>query len=71
MHGVEIAALQETNWFGNAEEKDGVVPAAGRPTPQVGHSRKRGEGATIALLGSAVTLWKADGEQGRDGAQGL
>ena len=64
-YGVKIAALQETKWFGNAvfRVKDSVVLAAGRPAPQKDESRQRGEGVAIVLLGSAVSLWKDDGEQ--------
>ena len=64
-YGVTIAALQETKWFGNAvyRVKDSGVLAAGRPAPQKGEVRRRGEGVAIVLLVSAVSLWKADGEQ--------
>ena len=64
-YGVKIAALQETKWFGGAvyKVKDSVVLAAGRPVPQKDEQRQRREGVAIVLLGSAVSLWRADGEQ--------
>ena len=64
-YGVKIAALQETKWFGNTvyRARDCVVLASGPPAPQKDESRQRGEGVAILLLGSAVGLWKADGEQ--------
>ena len=64
-YGIKVAALQETQWFGNAEYHVGrsVVLSAGRSTPGTGQPRQRGEGVAIVLTGEAVTAWKAGGEQ--------
>ena len=64
-YGVKVAALQETKWFGNAVYRVGdcTVLAAGQPSPKPDMPTQRGEGVAIALLGCAVNLWKADGEQ--------
>ena len=43
--------------------REGIVLAAGRPTPPAGELRQRGEGAAIALSGPAMKAWKAGGEQ--------
>ena len=61
---VVAAGLQETKWFGNAMYKVGesVVLTAGRPTPQAGQPRQRGEGVAIILSGPAVAAWKRGGE---------
>ena len=58
------AGLQETKWFGNAVYKVGesIVLTAGRPTPQAGQPRQRGEGVAIILSGLAVAAWKRGGE---------
>ena len=57
---VDIAALQETKWFGEDVYRVGesVVLAAGRPVPGPGVVRQRGEGVAIVLSGLAVGAWK-------------
>ena len=57
--------ITELEWFGGAayKVKDSVVLATGRPVPQKGEPRQRGEGVAIVLLSSAVSLRRADGEQ--------
>lgn len=62
---VPVAALQETKWFGKAVYCVGrsIVIAAGRPTPQAGQSKQRGEGVAIVLNGPAIDTWKKGGEQ--------
>ena len=57
---VDIAALQETKWFGEDVYRVGesVVLAAGRPVPGAGVVRQRGEGVAIVLSGLAVGAWK-------------
>ena len=64
-HGIKVAALQETKWFGNAEYHVGrsVVLSASRPTPGTGQPTQRGESVAIVLTEEAVTAWKAGGEQ--------
>ena len=59
----DIAALQETKWFGEGVYRVGgsVVLAAGRPVPRAGAVRQRGEGIAIVLSGLAVGAWKAGG----------
>lgn len=48
---MEIAAVQETKWFGNAVYKvrDSMVLAEGRPVPGSEQSKQRGEGVAIVL----------------------
>ena len=62
---IKIAALHETKWFADAEYHVGksVVLTAGRPTPEAGEHRQRGEGVAIVLTGEAMEAWKAGGEQ--------
>ena len=64
---IEVAALQETKWFGTAVYRVGgsVVLAAGRPTPELDQPKQRGEGVALVLSGSAANLWKEGGEQWR------
>ena len=62
---IPVAALQETKWFGQAVYCVGksVVITAGRPTPQPGQSKQRGEGVAVVLSGPAITTWKKGGGQ--------
>ena len=62
---VDVAALQETKWFGNEIYRVGkcVVLAAGRPVAGAGVVRQRGEGVAIVLSGAAVGAWEAGGRQ--------
>ena len=48
---VDVAALQETKWFGEDEYRVGkcVVLAAGRSVPGPGVVKQRGEGVTIVI----------------------
>ena len=59
----DIAALQETKWFGEGVYRVGgggggggrsVVLAAGRPVPRAGAVKQRGEGVAIVLSGLPV-----------------
>ena len=58
------AALQETKWLSNEVYRvaESIVLTAGRPTPQAGQPRNRGEGVAIVLNGPAASAWKAGGE---------
>ena len=60
---VDVAALQETKWFGeNKYTVDKcVVLAAGRSVPGPGIAKQRGEGVAIVLSGPAVGAWKDGG----------
>ena len=40
-----------------------IVVTAGRPIPQAGWSKQRGEGVAIAPSGPAIDTWKKGGEQ--------
>ena len=57
---VDVAALQETKWFGEDEYRVGkfVVLAAGRSVSGPGVVKQRGEGVTIVLSGPVVGAWK-------------
>ncbi len=69
---VEIAAVQETKWFGNEVHEVGgsVVLASGWSVPGDGVVKQRGEGVVeqrgegmaIVLSGSAVGAWKDAGK---------
>jgi len=61
---VDVAALQETKWFGNGVYEVGgsVVLAAGRPVPGEGMVKQRGEGVAIVLSGAAIGAWKTAGK---------
>ena len=54
----DIAALQETKWYGEGVYRVGrsVVLAAGRPVPRAGAARQRGEGVAIVLSGCSWCL---------------
>ena len=60
---VDVAALQETKWFGEDEYRIGkcVVLAAGRPVPGPGVVKQRGEGVANVLSGPAISAWKEGG----------
>ena len=60
-----VAALQETKWFGlDAYRIEGsVVLTAGRDVPDTGQKRQRGEGVAIVLSGEAIHVWEAGGSQ--------
>ena len=53
---VDVAGLQETKWFGDGVYRVGesTVIAAGRPVPDAGMTRQRGEGVAMVLSGPAV-----------------
>ena len=61
---VDVAALQETKWFGSGvyEVGESVVLAAGRPVPGDGVVKQRGEGVAVVLSGVAVSAWKDSGK---------
>ncbi len=61
--GVAAAGLQETHWFGcEMYDVDGfTVLSSGRPFPDDGASRLRGEGVAIVLNDVATSAWKAGG----------
>ena len=58
---VDVAALQETKWFGDAiyRVSQSIVVAAGRPMSCAGALRQRGEGVAIVLSGSALKAWSS------------
>ena len=62
---VDVAALQETKWFGEAEYKVGesVVIAAGRAVPGASVVKQRGEGVAIVLSGPAIGAWRSGGSR--------
>ena len=64
-YNIPAAALQETKLFGQAVycARKSVVITAGRPTPQAGHSKQRGEDVAVVLSGPAIATWKKGGEQ--------
>ena len=61
---VDVAALQETKWFGSGvyEVGESVVLAARRPVPGDGVVKQRGEGVAVVLSGVAVSAWKDAGK---------
>ena len=61
---VDVAALQETKWFGSGvyEVGESVVLAAGRPVPGDGVVKQRGEGVAVVLSGVEVSAWKDAGK---------
>ena len=64
-YNINVAALQETKWFGEEVYKVGgsIVISAGRPIPQGDQSRQRGEGVAIVLCGPAIDAWRHGGDQ--------
>ena len=64
---IDVAALQETKWFGEAVYRVGesVVLAAGRAVPGIGAVKQRGEGVAIVLSGPAIGAWKSGGSHWR------
>lgn len=63
---IDVAALQETKWFGCEIYQVGhsMVLTAGRKVPeQTGDVRQRGEGVAIVLSGPAINAWKAGGSR--------
>ena len=58
---VDVAALQETNWFGKEIYRVGkcVVLAAGKPVVGTRPVRQRGEEVAIIMSGAAVGAWEA------------
>ena len=60
---VNVAALQETKWFGVDAYRIGgsVVLTAGRDVPNAEQKRQRGEGVAIVLTEEAIHAWKTGG----------
>ena len=61
---VDVAALQETKWFGSGvyEVRKSVVLAAGRFVPGDGVVKQRGKGVAVVLSVVAVSAWKDAGK---------
>lgn len=66
-YNIQVTALQETKWLGNAVYNVGesVVLTAGRPVPAVGEPIQRGEGVALVLTGPAIQAWRAAGQHWR------
>ena len=66
-HKIDIAALQETRWFGENTYTVGqsVILASGRHIPASDAVRQRGEGVALVLSNSMTEAWKAGGRQWR------
>ena len=64
-YNIYVAALQEKTWFCTDSYTVGksVILTAGRPTPQSGESRQRGEGVALVLSAPAIAAWKSGGQQ--------
>ena len=62
---VDVAALQETKWFGEEVYEVGgcTVLTAGRKVPDDNATKQRGEGVAIVLSGRAADAWKAGGSK--------
>ena len=60
---VNVAALQETRWFGKYVYRvvNSAVLSAGRDIPDAGQTRQRSEGVAVVLSGKALNAWKAGG----------
>ena len=65
VHGIDLASIQETRWFGNDVWPAGACTFlhSGRPLPQDGQPARRNEGVGIFLNAAMTTLWKRGGEQ--------
>ena len=65
VHGIDLAGIQETRWFGNDVWPAGACTFlhSGRPLPQDGQPARRNEGVGIFLNAAMTTLWKRGGEQ--------
>ena len=63
-HGISIAGIQETKWFGSdALPADGcTIVHSGRPLPSDQERGTRNEGIGIALNKKATAAWKNAGE---------
>ena len=61
---IDVAALQETKWFGSGVYDVGksVVFAVGRCVPGDGVVKQRREGVAVVLSGVAVSAWKDAGK---------
>ena len=64
-HKIDIAALQETRWFGKDTYTVGhsIILASGRPIPTDDTVRQRGEGVALVISNSMRDAWKAGGCQ--------
>ena len=64
---IDVAALQETKWFGDETYRVGncMVLTAGRKTPDAHESRVRGEGVALVLSSKAKDAWKEGGTKWR------
>jgi hypothetical protein len=66
-YDMKITALQETKWLGNAVYNFGesVLLMAGYPVPVPRKPIQRGEGVALVLIGPAIQVWRAAGQQWR------
>ena len=64
---IDVAALQETKWFGEEVYRVGesIVLPSGRKTPGPNEKKTRGEGVAIVLSGPAKRAWRGGGNQWR------
>ena len=64
---IDVAALQETKWFGDETYRVGnsMLLTAGRKTPDSDESRVRGEGVIKMLSSKAKDAWKDGGTKWR------
>ena len=62
-YNIDIAALQETKWFGdNMYQVDkSTILTSGRPVPTSDSVKQRGEGVAIVMAGPAISAWKDGG----------
>jgi len=60
---IDMAALQETRWFGEGIYKVGesFVLSSGRPVPVQGKARQQGEGVALVQSGPATIPWRDGG----------
>ena len=62
---IDVAALQETKWVGDAAYRvgDSMVLTAGRKTLDSDETRVRGEGVALVLSSKAKFAWKEGGSK--------
>ena len=63
--GIDVAALQETLWFGSSvyHVDESIVVCSGHPVPDANDSCRRGEGVAIVLRGACRDAFTSGGSQ--------
>ena len=64
-YNIDIAALQETKWFGEEAYKVGksMMLTAGRTVPGANEVKQRGKGVALVLNGRAIDAWRTGGSK--------